>query len=80
MFEHRWTNYVSMRLPLFENRFLLQNPLYYQPRFDEFSDFRLLEELEALAKVTEVFAFGATLGVPIRDSGVRWPHAGSQHL
>ena len=67
LFEHRWTNYLTMRLALFEGQLLLQNTLYYQPRFDAFTDFRLLEELEVLAKVTEVFGLGTTLSV-LHDS------------
>lgn len=66
-FEHRWTNYLTMRLAVFEGQLLLQNTVYYQPRFDAFADFRLLEEFEALAKVTEVFGLGATLSV-LHDS------------
>jgi hypothetical protein len=67
LFEHRWTNYLTMRLSLFEGQLLLQNTLYYQPRLDAFTDFRLLEELEVLAKVTEVFGLGTTLSV-LHDS------------
>lgn len=66
-YQHRWTNYLTMRVAAFEGQLLLQNTLYYQPRFDAFADFRLLEELEALAKVTEVFGLGATLSV-LHDS------------
>lgn len=66
-FEHRWTNYLTARLAVFDGGLLLQNTLYYQPRFDTFADFRLLEELEALAKVTDVFGLGATLSV-LHDS------------
>lgn len=62
-FHHRWTNYVTMRLAVFDDRLLLQNTTYVQPRFDAFADLRFLEEFEALAKVTEVFGLGATLSV-----------------
>lgn len=62
-FEHRWTNYLTARLALFEAHLLLQNTVYFQPRFDAFADFRLLEELEVLAKVTEVLALGLTVSV-----------------
>jgi Protein of unknown function, DUF481 len=65
--DHRWTNYFTARLALFESELLVQNTLYYQPRFDNFGDFRILEELEALSKVTDVFAFGMTLAV-LHDS------------
>jgi Protein of unknown function, DUF481 len=66
-FEHRWTNYLTARLALCESRLLLQNTFYYQPRFNRFADFRGLEELELLLKVTEAFAMGATLSV-LHDS------------
>ena len=57
-----------MRLAVFDGQLLLQNTLYYyQPRFDAFADFRMLEELEVLAKVTEVFGLGATVSV-LHDS------------
>ena len=52
---------------MFEYNLLLQNTLYYQPRFDDFTDFRVLEEFEALSKVTELLALGATLSV-LHDS------------
>lgn len=42
---------------------LLQNTLYYQPRFDAFDDFRFLEELEVMSRVATQFMFGATLSV-----------------
>ncbi|MFO0563133.1 MAG: DUF481 domain-containing protein [Polyangiales bacterium] len=61
--EHRWTNYLTMRLAVFDGQLLLQNTTYVQPRFDAFADVRVLEELEALAKVTDVFGFGATVSV-----------------
>ncbi len=66
-FEHRFTNYLTMRLAVLGNRLLLQNTLYYQPRFDDFSDFRILEEFESLAKASEMFALGVTLSV-LHDS------------
>ena len=66
-YEHRWTNYLTKRLAVFEGKLLVQNTLYYQPRMDAFADFRLLDEVEVLAKVTEVFGLGATLGV-LHDS------------
>ncbi len=62
-FEHRWTNYLTMRLAVLQGRLLLQNTVYYQPRFDAIADCRVLEELEALAKVAEVLGLGATLSV-----------------
>jgi len=61
--DHRWTSYLTARLSLSENRLFLQNTVYYQPRFDDFTDFRALFELEALSRITDLLAFGATLGV-----------------
>ncbi len=62
-FEHRWTNYLTMRLAVLNGQLLMQNTLYVQPRFDAVTDLRLLEEFEALAKVTDVFAFGTTVSL-----------------
>lgn len=62
-FEHRWTNYLTMRLAVLDNQLLFQNTVYYQPRFDAFEDFRLLEELEVMSRVTEAFLLGITLDV-----------------
>lgn len=66
-FEHRFTNYLTMRLAVLGGRLLVQNTLYYQPRFDAFSDFRVLEEFESMAKVSEMFSLGVTLSV-LHDS------------
>lgn len=60
---HRWTNYLTARLSLWNSALLLQNTLYFQPRFDAPADLRLLEEFEVLAKVTDVFGLGATASV-----------------
>lgn len=65
--EHRWTNYLTARVALADGRLLLQHTTYAQPRVDAPADVRILDELEALAKVTTVFAFGATLSV-LHDS------------
>lgn len=61
--DHRLTSYLSLRLPLFGGALVAQNTLYVQPRFDAFSDLRLLDELEALVKVTDMLSIAATLGV-----------------
>jgi hypothetical protein len=60
---HRWTNFVSAGLALFEDRLLLQNTVYFQPRFDEFTDFRVLEQFELAVRVTEVLSLGSSLSV-----------------
>lgn len=62
-YEHRFTNYVCARLALLRDQLLLQNTLYVQPRFDAFADLRLLYELEALVRVTEVVHLGLDLSV-----------------
>lgn len=58
--EHRWTNYLSARVAALRGQLLLQSVLFVQPRFDAFGDVRVLEELEVLAKVGELFGLGAT--------------------
>lgn len=59
--QHRWTNYLALRLAVFEGRLLLQNTFYDQPRFDDFSDFRVLEEVEAVGNITGVLGLGTTV-------------------
>ncbi len=59
----RWTQYLTLRLAVFEGRLLMQNTLYVQPRFDRFGDLRVLEELEVLANVAPHFGLGATFDV-----------------
>lgn len=61
--DHRWTNYLTVRVSTYGGRLLLQNTLYYQPRFDDFTDFRVLEELEIVARLSDYLGFGATLSV-----------------
>jgi hypothetical protein len=61
--DHRWTNHVTVRLSIYEGRLLLQNTVYYQPRFDDFGDFRVLEELEIVTRLSDYLGFGATLSV-----------------
>ncbi|MBK8255978.1 MAG: DUF481 domain-containing protein [Polyangiaceae bacterium] len=55
---HRWTNYLTERVSTAGDRIVFQSTTYIQPRFDNFSDFRLLEEVEALGKVTDMVSFG----------------------
>lgn len=40
---HRWNNYGTVVIVLDENRASISNTFYYQPRFDDFSDARLLD-------------------------------------
>jgi hypothetical protein len=56
--EHRWTNYLALRLDPLDGELLVQNTLYVQPRFDRFSDYRLLDELEVMSKVSSVLSLG----------------------
>lgn len=58
---HRWTNFLNVRLSLFDGGLLMQNTLYVQPRFDEFSDYRVLEEFEISVAVTKVLSLGTSL-------------------
>lgn len=59
----RWTNYLSARATFLEDRFLLQNTVYLQPLVGQIKDFRLLEEFEVLAKVTQHLGLGTLLSV-----------------
>ena len=63
---HRWTNYLTERLAITDYLFL-QSTTYYQPRFDDFTDFRILEVVEGTAKVTDMLGFGLALSI-LHDS------------
>lgn len=65
--EHRWTNYINLRLALLKDRLFVQNTIYAQPRFDKFSDIRILEDFGILAQVSESFGIGTKLTV-LHDS------------
>lgn len=65
--ELRSTSYFTVRIAAFDGRLLLQNTVYAQPRVGRAADYRLLEELEALTRVTEAFSLGTVLGV-VHDS------------
>lgn len=63
---HRWTNYLTGRLAI-SDTFSMQSTTYFQPRLDDFSDYRILESLEAQAKVTDLLGFGLSMTV-LHDS------------
>lgn len=62
-YEHRSSNFLGVKVGLFDSRLQMQNTLYMQPRWDELSDFRFLEEFECMVKVADIIGFGATLSV-----------------
>ena len=62
-FDVRWSNYITLRLALFDARLLLQNTTYAQPRFDAFTDARFLNETEVMAKVVDALMIGVTVSV-----------------
>jgi hypothetical protein len=69
---HRWTSYVMTRSSLFGGRLKLTNTLYVQPRFDDLTDIRVLENLDIEIAVTDVFAVVISLGIqfdsrPLQD-------------
>lgn len=47
---HRWSNYVSWNLVI-EKRLQFSNTNYYQPRFDDFKDFRVLSEISFAVQI-----------------------------
>lgn len=62
-FDVRWSNYLTLRLALFDDRLLMQNTTYAQPRFDRFVDARFLNETEVMVKVIDAFMLGVTVSV-----------------
>lgn len=60
---HRFSNYLTCVLDLFEDRLAAVNVVYVQPRLDGFRDFQLLEQLSLIFKLSEHFAFTSDLAV-----------------
>jgi len=52
---HRWSNYLTMSLSL-GDRLSAGTTTYFQPRFDRFSDYRLLNETYLEAGITDVIS------------------------
>lgn len=65
--EYRWANYLTVRAVFLEEKLRVQSTIYLQPRFDKLSDFRLLNDLEVSAKITEKMSMGTSLSV-LHDS------------
>jgi len=60
---HRWTTYVTERVSFGGGRLIVQSTTYLQPRFDDFSDFRVLEELETSGRLNDLLSYGLMLSV-----------------
>ena len=60
---HRWTSYLNLKLELFEERLLISTTTYVQPRFDEFSDLRLLHETDLAIPLTEHLRLGFSISL-----------------
>lgn len=75
---HRWTSYLLLRI-FFTSWLRLVATTYAQPRFDDFSDFRFLEDLSVVLKVRKwlslhlnlVFAYDSRPPAEIRGMDVR---------
>lgn len=59
----RWSNYVSLKLYLADPAVTLVNTVYVQPRFSDFSDYRLLSEGEISVSVTDALAFVTSVSI-----------------
>ncbi|HEX7667238.1 MAG TPA: DUF481 domain-containing protein [Polyangiaceae bacterium] len=58
--EHRWNNYLSLAYTL-DTRVTLAETFYLQPRFDDFTDVRMLDEAALIFKVTPVLSASITV-------------------
>lgn len=58
---HRWTNYLSARVASGDGRLSATNTVYFQPRFDDFSDYHLFDELGGAIAATPHLSFTTTL-------------------
>jgi len=60
---HRWTNYLSFSLKLLDNKVALISTGYAQPRFDDFGDFRIINEATLSVAVHEHLELGIVLNL-----------------
>jgi hypothetical protein len=58
-YAHRWNNYVSINYQL-DTRVTFASTLYAQPRWNDFSDVRMLEETALIFKITKVLSAAIT--------------------
>lgn len=61
--EHRWANYMTVRASLLDDNLYIQGTIYLQPRFDQLSDLRLLDELEISSKITARLSMGTSFSL-----------------
>ena len=55
---HRWANYLTWIKRFDENRFMLQNTLYYQPAFEDFEDYELFNNFNASYRINKTVSVG----------------------
>lgn len=60
---HRLASSITARLALFAGGLLVQDTLFFQPRFDAWDDVRVLNDLEIMAKVTDLLSLGTTISI-----------------
>ncbi len=66
--DHRWSNYLSIRLPI-EGGAKFVSTTYYQPLFNNFGDFRLSSQSTVIFTLLKNLKFNATFSI-IYDSKV----------
>jgi putative salt-induced outer membrane protein YdiY len=54
-YAHRWNNYLSVNYEV-DTRISLASTIYAQPRWNDFNDYRVLEETAVVFKITKVLA------------------------
>jgi hypothetical protein len=61
---HRWTNYGVLQIRLLDRTLVFRNTVYAQPRFDDFTDIRVLDNAQLEARVAGgVLAVGLDFGL-----------------
>jgi hypothetical protein len=58
-YAHRWNNYASLDYTM-DTRISVATTLYVQPRWNDFGDFRVLEETAVVFKITTILAASIT--------------------
>lgn len=63
LLNQRWNNYLVAQVFMLEGRLVMQNTVYAQPLWINFSDVRILEQFQLEGKLTEFFRLGVNLEV-----------------
>jgi len=61
--QHRWNNYFSFNTSISDGLVNIGNTVYFQPRLDEFSDFRISNEGEIKFTISSTLSFLVSMSI-----------------